>query len=130
MKEKILQLRSQGLSYRKIQKILKCSRSLISYYINPNGKSNTIKRQRNKRFDKKIKYVKIAGGHCEKCGYNKCYGALHFHHKNPKDKKFEITGAIWNRCKVTEEEIIEEIKKCNLLCANCHSELHWLNNEH
>lgn len=122
MKELILKLRKQGKSYREIQKEVKCSRSLISYYLNPQGKTKWIARQTKNRFRKKAEYKMNAGGKCSLCGYDKCLDALQFHHTDPKSKKFEITHAIWYD--KSHEEIIEEMKKCILVCANCHAEIH------
>lgn len=68
----------------------------------------------------KAKCIKYKGGKCEVCGYSKCNRALSFHHINPENKKFAIGGAHsrrWN-------EVIKELDKCLLLCANCHMELH------
>jgi len=56
---------------------------------------------------------------CVVCGYKKCASALDFHHNG--DKEFDIARGI--RCK-NLEQIQEEIKKCMILCRNCHSELH------
>jgi hypothetical protein len=58
---------------------------------------------------------------CIKCGYDKCFAALEFHHRKPKTKNFSISIIL--RRKPTPEKI-KEIKKCDLLCANCHRELH------
>ena len=63
-------------------------------------------------------YGKIA---CSKCGYSKCFAALDFHHRQSEVKKFSIAAIL--KCKVTAERI-KEIKKCNILCANCHREHH------
>jgi hypothetical protein len=73
----------------------------------------------------KIKAIKYGGGECRKCGYDKCWSALHFHHIDPKNKEFAIFECRpgykktrnWDKLKV-------EIDKCILLCANCHTELH------
>ena len=35
--------------------------------------------------------VEYKGGKCEICGYNKCYGALEFHHEDPSKKEFNIS---------------------------------------
>lgn len=55
---------------------------------------------------------------CTKCGYNKHPAALDFHHLDPKDKKFNIT--LTNYPKYSKEQILDEIKKCVVLCSNCH----------
>jgi hypothetical protein len=57
---------------------------------------------------------------CSNCGYNKCAHALHFHHLNPENKKFNVS-AIKN---AQSWKVIEEICGCVVLCANCHIELH------
>jgi len=64
-----------------------------------------------------LKILKSNG--CAICGYNKCDRALEFHHVNPKDKKYLIRAAEMGR-----EDLAEEIRKCILLCANCHREIH------
>lgn len=59
---------------------------------------------------------------CEKCGENHI-ATLDFHHKNPKKKEFQIGYAV--RYGYGKEKILNEIKKCNILCSNCHRKLHW-----
>lgn len=69
----------------------------------------------------KSKLVHALGGSCVCCGYNKSLCALTFHHLDPSEKKFTI-----GKVKVTNEsliEIVEETKKCVLVCNNCHSEI-------
>ena len=65
--------------------------------------------------------VEYKGGKCEKCGYDKCIGALEFHHLDPSQKDFGIGGkrqtAAWGTIK-------QEVDKCILVCANCHREIH------
>ena len=67
--------------------------------------------------------VKALGGKCCKCGYNKCIAALAFHHIDPATKEYTIASMFKNPTKT--DLIIEEIKKCALLCSNCHHELHY-----
>jgi len=58
------------------------------------------------------------GGECVICGYNRCLRALHFHHKNPHEKDFDISSRTrWNDIEV-------ELEKCILVCSNCHMEIH------
>ena len=68
---------------------------------------------------KKQKAVDLLGGKCSNCGYDKCLDALDFHHLDPtkKDPKSFEKNVAWSILK-------EEIKKCILLCSNCHRELH------
>lgn len=69
---------------------------------------------------RKENLIRLCGGKCSLCGYNKCIGALEFHHINPKDKSFGISTG---NCHKIEDDIAE-VKKCLLLCANCHREIH------
>lgn len=59
------------------------------------------------------------GGKCLRCGYDKSLVALDFHHIDPEKKDFTISN---DRFKLIEA--IEEIKKCILICSNCHREFH------
>lgn len=67
----------------------------------------------------KQKAVLFLGGKCSICGYNKCLAALDFHHINPDEKEFIITNRIRSWAKIEKE-----LKKCVLVCSNCHRELH------
>lgn len=70
----------------------------------------------------KIKLVEIAGNACRLCGYNKCITALEFHHIDPAEKDFAVTGSRDTR---RFSLMVEEIRKCILVCANCHREIHY-----
>lgn len=63
---------------------------------------------------------------CAKCGYNKCGAALEFHHINPEEKDEAISRMLSDN--YTLDSVKEEIKKCVVLCSNCHHEFHFLNN--
>lgn len=49
VKNKILELRADGLSYRQIQAILGCSKGTIAYHCNPNEKQNAKERRLKNR---------------------------------------------------------------------------------
>jgi hypothetical protein len=66
--------------------------------------------------------VESMGGKCFVCGYNKCNDALELHHKNPSEKEFSM-GKIMANPKAWFK-IVEELKKCILLCSNHHREVH------
>lgn len=59
------------------------------------------------------------GGQCQRCGYDKCLKALEFHHLDPNKKDFTISNDHFHL-----KDAVEESKKCVLICANCHRELH------
>ena len=70
---------------------------------------------------KKIFAVEAFGGKCELCGYDKCLEALEFHHLNKEEKEYKPSYIImrWSWIRA-----YEELKKCILVCSNCHKELH------
>lgn len=68
----------------------------------------------------KKEVVDLFGGKCELCGYNKSLAALDFHHIN-FDGKDDSKG--WKRLTdIRDGKITRE--KIQLLCANCHREIH------
>jgi hypothetical protein len=70
----------------------------------------------------KIKIVESMGNKCQICGYNRCHAALELHHINPSEKEFTFGTVIANPR--AWHKIEEELKKCILLCSNCHREIH------
>lgn len=75
----------------------------------------------NQRHIRKVKLINLLGGKCNECGvfYDKTNGAMfHFHHKEKDNKNFGIATRVfdgnWGR-------LLLEVKKCLLLCANCHA---------
>lgn len=59
---------------------------------------------------------------CRDCG-EKHPACLQFHHKDPTTKLFRINIAVAQKKPL--RLIMEEIQKCEILCANCHAKLHW-----
>lgn len=64
---------------------------------------------------------------CEKCGFND-FRCIDFDHKDRKIKFMGVSKMI--RYGFSKYRIIEEIKKCNPLCANCHRIKTWDNKEY
>lgn len=77
---------------------------------------NRIHREKRKR-----KLIDCKGSKCEICGYDKCLGALEFHHLDPSKKEFQLNV---NYASQAWEIVKKEIDKCILVCANCHREIH------
>jgi predicted HNH restriction endonuclease len=78
--------------------------------------------QMNRSRKKKIKLIEYLGGACTKCGLkyngeNACI--FDFHHSDDSKKTFNL--APFTR---KDEDLLEESKKCLLVCANCHRMLH------
>ena len=64
---------------------------------------------------------------CAKCGYDKCFAAIDFHHIHPNTKTYNV-GELFHHRAFNEKNkriLLEELKKCIPLCANCHRELHF-----
>ena len=62
---------------------------------------------------------------CERCGEERWY-VLEFHHKEPRGENHTITDLVHRLC-WSKENILKEIQeKCEILCANCHKEVHFL----
>ena len=58
---------------------------------------------------------------CSKCGESR-HWVLDFHHKDPSIKDGTIAQMLINSSK---EKLLQEIDKCDVLCANCHRDLHY-----
>ena len=84
------------------------------------NKEDLYKNQVQRWIKRKKKAIEYKGGCCSSCGYDKYYGALHFHHKNPENKDVN-----WTKLRLRSwDKIVLELDKCELLCANCHAEAH------
>jgi len=64
--------------------------------------------------------VAEAGGRCQACGYDDCIAALEFHHVDPVNKAFALSGRGVARSLAKARA---EAAKCVLLCSNCHVEI-------
>lgn len=100
------------------------------YYLRKCGRPNSYCKDCNlyhtKQRQQKFKYdcVQYKGGKCCKCGYDKCLGSLHFHHRDPNQKDFTI--GTQKRTDFEDNQLVKtELDKCDLLCANCHGEQHY-----
>jgi len=85
------------------------------------------KEMKRKKDSKKIKYdlisehinnIKIEKG-CGHCGYDENPIALDFHHLDKLLKEKNVSS-YWRTSWAQFKQIEDEIKKCEVLCANCH----------
>lgn len=93
---------------------------IYCFECNPSGTSNSITLLRRKA--REIGIEKL-GGKCIHCGVDKSY-LLDFHHREPEKKYGEMSDLSKG---YDFSKFFDEIDKCDLLCANCHREFHYLN---
>lgn len=125
--QEIKNLYNEVKSIRKVSRILNVDRTTIRKYIDVDNtklsdkqlKINSVRQVIDWRKRVKVKLVEYKGGECVKCGYKKCTQALQFHHTNPDEKDFTISGKSWSF-----ERLKKEVDKCILVCSNCHTEIH------
>lgn len=60
---------------------------------------------------------------CVRCG-NSDYRVLEFHHTSPQEKLFNISEATKRGMSI--QTIMEELAKCEIICANCHKIEHYV----
>jgi hypothetical protein len=85
-------------------------------------KSNTAYQKAEIKYRKKLLKERY-GSKCTICGYDKCFNALDFHHPNENKRNGELRPCVLVR-REKMEEVFKELDKCQLVCANCHRELH------
>jgi hypothetical protein len=81
----------------------------VSYY--RRHERNKAQQRKDKSW-RKVEILQVLGwdAACMRCGYDKYIGALDFHHRDPHTKDGRVTT-------------VEEARKCDLICANCHREV-------
>ena len=73
------------------------------------NKNFNIKKYHNRR----LELIVLLGGKCAWCGSTE---HLEFDHKDPNAKEFSVSRILT----YSWERILKEIKKCQLLCHECH----------
>jgi hypothetical protein len=73
-----------------------------------------------RRLQRRAELVQHFGGKCTRCGYSEFISSVCFHHTDPTEKEFNISGAHTR----SWDALLKEAEKCVLLCANCHMAYH------
>lgn len=94
-------------------------RKFIVFKNRPKRQIKPVRNTSEYRVNIKQRLVDYKGGKCQICGYNRCINALEFHHVNPEEKDFTISGGT-----KSFDTLKPEIDKCILVCSNCHREIH------
>lgn len=120
-----------GIGYSTLRKYMK----LHNIVHNSRGKKDGPTFNRNAHVAKvksqarrirKIESLEYKGGmKCIRCGFDEPIPDVYaFHHRNPKEK-----DPNWGKMKSHNykwEIVREELDKCDVLCHNCHSIVHYL----
>lgn len=83
-------------------------------------KKTNLQAVKDSRRNRKLNLMKVCGNKCCICGYDKAVSALEFHHIIPESKEYGISGGTCHNI----QKDLDEVKKCVLVCANCHREIH------
>ena len=59
---------------------------------------------------------------CMDCGISHP-AVLQFHHRSRTEKSFSISSVVSRATSI--KQITNEIRKCDVLCVNCHAKRHW-----
>lgn len=63
---------------------------------------------------------------CSECGYDKHFAALEFHHVDPATKEYGISRLMHSNLTPERVKLFKkELKKCIILCSNCHRIHHF-----
>ncbi len=71
----------------------------------------------------KQRMVAAMGGKCQCCGYDRCTESMDFHHIDPEQKEMSLGSVRANP--TAWGAIVNELRKCILICRNCHGEIHY-----
>lgn len=122
-KNQIIQLHSEGKSYRQIEEILGCSKGTIAYHLGPGQKDKTKQRTNRSRTiaKRKLWELKEISG-CVDCGEMYPHYMLDFDHL-PEHNKIDSPSSIIH--KYSMDKAMQEIEKCEIVCRNCHAIRTW-----
>ena len=117
------QLRKGDIDVRRIQiDSEKASARARDYYRSNRTKAKAY--AANYQLERKLAAVIYKGGKCQGCD-EVHPAALQFHHRDPSQKQFAINAkTLSSPNKIPWSTMREELEKCDLLCANCHSKHH------
>jgi hypothetical protein len=97
-----------------------CSRRCKNGFTN-NKHQNYVSQQQRGR-ERRQFLIQQKKGCCDLCGYRRNQAALAFHHLEPATKSFQID--LRNCSNTSMKMLLIEAEKCQLLCLNCHAEIH------
>jgi len=75
--------------------------------------------RKKRRDDRRVVLIEHMGGKCERCGIINPPNGFHFDHIDPMTKSHNINP------QDSYEKSFKELKKCQLLCFDCHLDKTW-----
>lgn len=93
----------------------KCAEKARNWRLN--NKENIKIKQRESKRKRKDEAIQYLGGICLDCGQQYHPAIFEFHHRNPQEKSGKDPSKMLSLSWV---KILNELDKCDLLCANCH----------
>ena len=118
--KKISEFNKKGKSYQYLCK--DCNKFNLKQHYKNNKPKYLVKNKLRKK--KCIKWWKEFKSQfiCTRCGESH-QACIDFHHINKNNKKYNIAHMVGRGLSI--ERIKIELKKCIVLCANCHRKEHW-----
>jgi transposase-like protein len=114
-------------SEKKTQEYLERKRAWDrSYYQRHKSERRVADAERKYRLYEYLQRIK-AQAKCKYCGESHP-AVLQFHHRDPREKDFDISTFVYHQ-KGGLEKLEAEIAKCDVLCANCHLKYHYENDQ-
>jgi len=99
-----------------------------SYVSKATKEKNRLRRQKYNvefRIERRKILIKHLGGKCNNCGCDD-HEVLEFDHIDPKTKTIAISRNMF----LALDTLLEELKKCQLLCVQCHTKKTMDNKEY
>lgn len=81
-----------------------------------NKNAEKVKRFRNKQAEKYRRLKESSP--CKRCGERYPHYVMDYHHRDRETKSFKLSRVLSHT--MAWSKVLEEIAKCDLLCANCH----------
>lgn len=95
-----------------------CRRAYDRRYYAERGRTRRLARRRARIDASRVWMADMKMGvPCADCGGTFPIYVMHWDHLPPFEKADDISSMVANR---TREAVLEELKKCELVCANCH----------
>ena len=119
--------------YRGIERLMSCKACHNEYarqwYRKNKPKQMVSVKRNNKKYIRRNKvafYKWLSEQECAICGEDDMT-VFEMHHRDPSKKEIGITVMLQRVFSI--ERLFKEIKKCDVLCANCHKRIHYEINE-